>query len=410
MPRVLLVVPSATYRAPDFLEAADHLGVEVVIASDAGQALATTMPNPPLQVDLTDPEHAGDEIVAHRNAVDFDAVVGVDDQSAAAANHAAATLGFPHNPADAVRPTRDKLLLREVLTAAGLTQPRFMHLGEAGDAAAVASEVGYPCVIKPTGLAASRGVIRVDDDTAARAAHDRIRAILGCAGLDASAPLVVEAFVPGPEVAVEAIVRSGTVDVLAVFDKPDPLDGPYFEETIYTTPSRHPRPTVRAATEAVAAAAGALGLREGPVHAELRLADNGPVVLEVAARTIGGLCGRVLRFGAGISLEEVVIRHALGRDATAGPTRREARPAGVMMLPIPARGRLVRVDGLDEAASVPGIKGIEITVAPGRIIEPLPEGDRYLGFAFASASTPDEVERALRRAHARLIVIVAPDA
>lgn len=405
VPRILLVVPSATYRAPDFVEAAGRLGVGVVLASDARQALASTMVNPPLEVDLDDIEKAAVAIVEHGGVTGFDAVVGVDDQSVAVANEVARAVGFAHNPREALRATRDKLALRAALTGAGVAQPGFAPLWPGDEPGAVAARIGFPCVLKPTGLSASRGVIRVDDGDGARAADARIRSILVCAGLDPAAPLVVEAFIPGPEVAIEAMVSAGEMEVLAVFDKPDPLDGPFFEETIYTTPSRHPRPTVRAAVEEVARAVAALGLREGPVHAEVRLAAAGPVVLEVAARTIGGLCGRVLRFGAGVSLEELVIRHALGRRAG---FRREARAAGVMMLPIPGRGRLTRVDGVDAATAVPGVRGIEITVAPGREIEPLPEGDRYLGFAFAAAATPDEVEHALRSAHARLGIVVEP--
>ncbi|HUS62468.1 MAG TPA: ATP-grasp domain-containing protein, partial [Acidimicrobiales bacterium] len=346
-------------------------------------------------------------IVGHHAVVRFDAVLGVDDQAVAAANAAARALGFAHNPEHAVRATRDKLAMREAFGVAGLRQPAFASLSPEDDAGAVGETIGYPCVMKPTGLAASRGVIRVDDPDEARTAHLRIRAILDCAGLHPDAPIVVESFVPGAEIAVEAVLRDGTLEVLAFFDKPDPLNGPYFEESIYTTPSRHPRPTLHAACAEVEAAAAALGLREGPVHAELRLADAGPVVLELAARTIGGLCGRILRFGVDVSLEEVVIRHALGME---GVARRQSGGAGVMMLPIPGRGRLVRIEGLEAARRVRGVLDIDITVPPGRLIEPLPEGDRYLGFAFAAGATPDDAEVALRRAHDALRIVVAPEA
>ncbi|MBA3408484.1 MAG: ATP-grasp domain-containing protein, partial [Solirubrobacterales bacterium] len=266
-----------------------------------------------------------------------------------------------------------------------------------------------PCVVKPVSLSASRGVIRADDARAAEAAARRIRAILGCAGEDAGGPLLVERYVPGAEVAVEGLLRAGRLEVLAVFDKPDPLEGPYFEETIYVTPSRLGDAALWRIERLSQAAADALGLCEGPVHAELRLDGERTTVLELAARSIGGLCSRALRFGAGGSLEELILRHALGLGLD--DLRREAAASGVMMLPIARAGVLVAVRGREEALAVPGIVGLETTVVPGREVVPLPEGDRYLGFLFARGGGPAEVEAALREAHARLkIDIRAPAA
>jgi biotin carboxylase len=259
--------------------------------------------------------------------------------------------------------------------------------------------------VKPLSLSASRGVIRADDPPAAAAAAERVRAILAEAGEDSAEPLLVERYVPGAEVAVEGLLRGGALEPLAVFDKPDPLEGPYFEETIFTTPSRLPGEIVAAVTRTTADACSALGLREGPIHAELRV-DRGRVwMLELAARSIGGLCSRSLRFGVGVSLEEVILRHALGlplRDL-----RREAAASGVMMLPIPRAGRLREVRGQDEARAVPGIVGLEISIGRDRPVRPLPEGDRYLGFLFARGETPTAVEDALRAAHARLEIDIA---
>jgi biotin carboxylase len=269
------------------------------------------------------------------------------------------------------------------------------------DVAALAREVGLPCVVKPLSLSASQGVIRANTPAEARAAAERIRAILGDPGAD----LLVEGFVPGDEVAVEAMLVDGRLEVLAVFDKPDPLDGPYFEETIYVTPSRKPPAVLEKVHRLTAQAAGALGLTNGPVHAELRVAES-ITVLELAARSIGGLCGRSLRFGLGVSLEEVILRHALGLPLD--HLRREDLASGVMMLPIARAGTLREVRGQDEARAVPGIAGLEISIAPGRPLVPLPEGDRYLGFMFAKADTPEEVERALRTAHSRLDVVIDP--
>jgi biotin carboxylase len=267
--------------------------------------------------------------------------------------------------------------------------------------------VGFPCVIKPTSLSASRGVIRADDPPGAKHAGDRVRAIAAAAGEDPAGPLLVEAYVPGAEVAVEGLLRDGVLETLAVFDKPDPLEGPYFEETIYVTPSRLPAAAAAAVERTAAAACAAMGLVEGPVHVELRTDGTATWLIEVAARSIGGLCSRSLSFGVGLSLERLIVAHAL-REPLEGLAR-ERRAAGVMMLPIPARGRLETVTGQNEARQVRGITELDISIAPGRLVRPLPEGDRYLGFLFAKGDTPEEVEASLRRAHAHLDVRVVED-
>ena len=393
VPRVLLILPTASYRAADFITAARHLGVEVVVGSEQPQALADSMGDRSVLVPLDDRDAAIDAIAALHQRSPLDAVVAVDDQGVLIAALAAARLGLPHNPFDAVAATRDKAAMRHAFAAAGVPQPRF----EVAEREPTGS-VGFPCVIKPLSLSASRGVIRADDPVAAAIAAARVRAMV-------DGPLVVEEYVPGVEVAVEGLLRAGRLEVLAVFDKPDPLEGPYFEETIYVTPSRL-APELLAAIERVAAdAAAALGLVEGPVHAELRIDADRVVMLELAARSIGGRCSRALRFGAGISLEEVVLRHALGLPLT--DLRREAAAAGVMMIPIPGAGTLEAVHGRDACRAVPGVVGLEITIAPGRPVQPLPEGDRYLGFIIARGTTPDAVEGALRAGHACLDIVIA---
>jgi biotin carboxylase len=284
-------------------------------------------------------------------------------------------------------------------------QPGFRVVAPGDDIAGAAAEVGWPVVVKPVSLSASRGVIRADSAVEAEAAAVRVRAILDGDGHPAGEPLLVETYVPGEEVAVEALLRAGELEVLAVFDKPDPLTGPYFEETLYVTPSRMAADVQGRIAAAVAGAAAGIGLTEGPVHAELRIgADGQPWILELAARTIGGLCARTLRFAAGVTLEELVLRHALGLPID---SRREVPAAGVMMLPIPRAGRLVAVHGQEDARAVAGITALEISILPGRPVRPLPEGDRYLGFLFSRASTPEAVEAALRSAHAQLRVEIA---
>src|SRR5207248_9041117 len=271
---------------------------------------------------------------------------------------AAEKLGLPANQPEAVARTRNKAAMRTALaSSARLRQPAFGVAGPGADAAAAAEAVGWPVVVKPVSLAASRGGIRADDRAEVEAAAGRIRAILDADGHPFDEPLLVERYVPGEEVAVEAMLRGGRLEVLAIFDKPDPLTGPYFEETLYVTPSRLPAATQDAVAAAVSEAAAVIGLTEGPVHAELRVGPDGdPWILELAARTIGGLCARTLRFAAGVTLEELVLRHALGLPLD---PRRETIAAGVMMLPIPVAGRLVAVHGQDSARAVPGITALE---------------------------------------------------
>ncbi len=374
------MLPTSTYRATDFLDAARALGVEVVVASEEGQAMASTMGDRFLQVDLCDPEAAARAIVRH--SAKPDAVVGVDEQGVEVAALAAEMLGLAHNPPAAVAITRDKVALREALSRGGLPQP-------------AVGDVGFPCVVKATTLSGSRGVIRADDDASLEAALARVRAIAGD-----DAPVIVEEYIPGAEVAIEGLLDDGAFICLAIFDKPDPLEGPFFEETIYVTPSRLAGDVQHAIELSIADACAAVGLVEGPVHAEVRLPSSGPVVLECAARSIGGLCSRTLKFGAGISLEEVILRHALGLPL--GDVTRERNASGVMMIPIPHSGVLRNIGGLDDARTVDGVSGIEITIPKGQAVQALPEGDRYLGFIFASGQSSDDVELALRAAHAAL--------
>jgi biotin carboxylase len=386
--RVVLVLPTATYRAADFLAAADSLGATVVVASEREQVLAAA--DRSLTVDLGDGPATAASVEALDGRAPVDAVVAVDDQGIVVAAEAAARLGLPHNPPDAVATTRDKVRLRHALGRAEVRQPAFRVVE--GDEL---PDLPLPWVVKPIGLSGSTGVIRVDDAAAAPATFERVRAIGG------APTLLVETFVPGPEVAVEGLLRGGALEVLATFDKPDPMDGPYFEETIYVTPSRQ---RLDGLHRLVQDACRAVGLTEGPVHAEARLTPEGPVLLEVAARSIGGLCGRTLKFGAGVSLEELILRHALGLP-TDGLVREDVA-AGVMMLPIPRSGTLREVGGQDEARAVPGVVGLEITVPRGRQVKALPEGDRYLGFLFARGDTPADVEATLRDAHAHLDVVI----
>lgn len=405
-PRLLLLIPTTSYRTRDFLEAAGRVGVQVAIGSNQDSVLSALADGLTTEIDFVDVERAIDQITSYADHQPLAAIVGVDEGTTTIAALASDRLGLPHNPPPAVAATADKHRFREVLTQAGLPQPTARLFSTDDDPSAAARQINsYPVVLKPLSLSASRGVIRADDAESFVQAFDRIRTILDetdeATGLHALPHILVEDYLPGGEVALEGLLISGRLHVLALFDKPDPMEGPTFEETILVTPSRLPVTTQRLVVERTAKAIQALGLVDGSVHAELRLTEaEGPVVLEIAARSIGGLCSRVLRFGASISLEELIIQHALGRHPAS--LQRETMPAGVMMLPVPRAGRLREVCGQVQARAVPAIVDLQITIAPGTAVRPLPEGDRYLGFLFAKAATPDEVEAALRRAYAYL--------
>jgi biotin carboxylase len=345
-----------------------------------------------VRVDLDDPEAAALAMVDRDDRLPVDAVVAVDDRGVMPAAHAALKLGLPHNPPDAVAATRDKARMRALLAAGEVRQPDFELLD--GDALPT---LDYPIVLKPLDRSGSTGVIRVDDPSEAPTTMARIRAIVA----DPDATLLAERFVPGVEVSVEGLLRDGELEVLAVFDKPDPLDGPYFEETIYVTPSKHASVEL---ARVVNDGCRALGLTEGPMHAEARISGDQIVLIEVAARSIGGLCSRALTFGAGVSLEELILRHALSLPLDG--IERAPGASGVMMLPIPTSGVLREVSGRDEAMQVPGVGGLEITIPLGREVRALPEGDRYLGFLFARGDTAAAVETSLRDASSRLTVVI----
>lgn len=394
-------MPATTYRSADFLAAAQRLGAEVVVGSDQPQILEAFSEGRTLTLDFDEPRRAIEQL---RTVPPFDAVVPVDEEGAVMAASLAEAFKLPHNPLAAVEATRNKAIARRLFRDAGLPVPRFEVIDVGQDPTAVSERVGFPCVVKPLILAASQGVIRADDPQSLRAAVERVAAILAERSIQKRGPaarqLLIEAFIPGREVALEGLLRNGRLDVLALFDKPDPLDGPFFEETLYVTPSRLPQPVQDEITRCVDRAAHALGLVDGPIHAELRINDRGPWILEVAARSIGGLCSRALRFGAGLSLEEVIIRHALHLDI---PTlAREGAAAGAMMIPIPQAGTLKDVQGKDQAKAVPGVEDVVILIRRGQRVIPLPEGKRYLGFIFARGETPGQVETALREAHRRL--------
>ena len=410
---MLLLIPSASYRAPDFMAAARTLGVEVIVGSEQRQALADAVPGRTLTLPLGSPDEAAQAIEDFARERPLAAIVPVDDAGTLAAASAAARLGLPHNAPDAVAATRNKALLRERLAGAGLPSPAWQVAPLAADPRALAASVELPCVLKPLALSGSRGVIRADDREQFVGAFERVRALLEAPAIreecgDGGDRILIEGYIPGVEVSVEGLLSDGELTPLAIFDKPDPLDGPFFEETIYVTPSRLSQKQQDLAVRSAAEAARALGLQHGPLHAELRLNAEGAWPVDVAARSIGGLCARALRFGTGMSLEELLLRHATG--APIASLERTGAASGVMMIPIPAAGVLRSVEGLDAARAVASIEAIEMAIRPGQQVVPLPEGGEYLGFIFARADDPATVEAALREAHRRLVFAIETDA
>ncbi len=363
-----------------------------------------------LPLNMHDLEEAVRSVVEFARTTPINAVVGVDDHTTVVAAVISAALGLPHNPVTAVAAARNKHRMRELLHEQGLPVPRFALFSVDDAPAAIAEKIAFPCVVKPISLSASCGVIRANDRDEFVAAFHRVAALLEKLGEETlgegTGKILVEDFVPGREVALEGLLTNGELRVLALFDKPDALDGPFFEETIYVTPSRLPAAVQREVVSCAARAAQALGLGEGPVHGELRVSDRGVWVIEIAARSIGGRCSQALRFAAGLSLEELILRQALRMDIPS--LDREGRAAGVMMLPIPRTGVLEEVRGLEKALAVPGIEDLEITAQMGDELVPLPEGTRYLGFLIARGETPATVETALRDAHRRLEFVIAP--
>ena len=391
------MLPTTTYRTAAFVEAARQIGVELTVASEEPSALQATSLGGLVTLPLNDPPRSATEAFLFAKRYPLAAVVGVDDDTAIVAAVIAQRLGLKGNPVHAMQAARDKHQQRQLLAKAGVPIPRFMLRGLNEEPAEIARTVTYPCVVKPLRLSASRGVMRADNVQGFMKAQNRLRSIVR----EPEASFLVEEFIPGYEVALEGLVVNRRLHVLAIFDKPDPLDGPFFEETIYVTPSQVPAALQKAIVDCADRAVRALGITEGPIHAELRYNERGPWLIELAARPIGGRCSAVLRFGdKGVTLEEIILRHALGMPI---PSLQRERPAaGVMMIPIPGAGTLQEVRGVAEAKAVPLIEDVQITAHPGERLVPFPEGSRYPGFIFARGETPAVVEAALRDAHRRL--------
>jgi biotin carboxylase len=404
--RLLLIAPPNSYRTVSYLESARRQGVDVLVASEGEHSLVGAIASG-LHINLDSPQ-ALDRLLRANQERPFAGVIATDDTTVELGSRIAQALNLPHNPPQAAQYSHRKDLSRQALQAAGVAVPDFSVVSLARAITPQLQGLEFPCVVKPLSLSASRGVMRADTRQEVQSACLRIQSILAAEGIAddyVSSHVLVESFISGQEVALEGLLQRGKLDVLAIFDKPDPLDGPFFEETYYITPSRHAAAIQQEIILCVRDACDGLGLREGAVHAEVRVGESACAIIEVAARTIGGECARLLRFGTGHSLEDLVIAHAVGRPRS---IERNGGAAGVLMIPIKKSGSLRRIEGIGRARAVPFIEDILINIRDGYELIPLPEGSSYLGFMFASAPKPEQVEAALRKAHAELDVIVAP--
>jgi biotin carboxylase len=413
--RVLIVATTTGYQIRSFGEAAGKIGVRLVFASDRCDQLEDPWWDQAIPIRFHDEAASLRAIVEAFGSTPPDGVIAVGDRPVTVAARASEAFGLPGNPIAAALASRNKLESRRLLQGAALSLPTFRTLSLHDDSRAIALTLNYPVVLKPLAMSGSRGVIRADNSCEFVLAFERIRVLLEQVDVRAERDsahdaLLVESFIPGQEYAVEGVLTDGRFQLFAIFDKPDPLDGPFFEETIYLAPSREPAALQTQIVSVVAAGAFAVGLRHGPLHAECRVNDRGVYLLEIAARPIGGLCSKALRFVSPhgeASLEEVLLRHALQEDVS--EFTRERAASGVMMIPIPRRGIYKGVQGEPEARSVPDIVDLQITTKPDAKLVPLPEGKSYLGFIFAHAPTPLAVEQALRAAHAKLHFVIDRD-
>lgn len=433
MSRILLLATTTGYQTRAFGAAGAGLGVELVFATDRCEQIDDPWQDGAIAIRFHEEDRSVEAIVAAARNRPIDGILAVGDRPTMIGARVAQALGLPWHPPESAAIARHKQMTRERLSGAGLPSPWFVTTTTAADPRLL-EPLTFPCIVKPVSLSGSRGVMRADDRKSFVAAFERLRALLKSPDVQvqrdaAHDSVLIEGFIPGREYALEGLMHHGVLRVLAIFDKPDPLDGPFFEETIYLTPSAAPDAEQRAIVDAVARAAAAIGLQHGPVHAECRVNKDGVFVLEVAARPIGGICARSLSFEAAvqsrtqsraqstiqspiqnpqseISLESVLIRHALGEPPA---WRRVTGASGVMMIPIPSRGTYRGVAGVDEARAVPQVTDVRITAKPDQRLVPLPEGASYLGFIFARAATPADVDAALRAAHKRLTFDVEPE-
>ena len=397
---IILIVPPHTYRTEAYLSAAKKLGIGAICALDPSYGVPEPVENY-LAITVDNPVCSAGVLLNYARTNPVKAVVSIDDGGGEIAALTSEALGFPHNPVQAINAANNKHCMRVLLERASVPSPSFSLHRICEDPRRISGALRYPVVVKPLYLSGSRGVIRANDPDEFIAAFHRLSALLKQPGTGPEPKsLLIEEYIPGVEVSLEGVLADGKLQVLALYDKPDPMEGPYFEETIFITPSRLPADVQDRILNVGQLALEAVGLRVGPVQVELRVNDNGPWIVEFAARTMGGHCSRALPFEDALTLEELVLSQACGLDTKRFVPAPGAH--GVMMIPIPGEGIYRGVQGVKEAESVAGVSGVMVTIPTDSMVAPLPEGDKYVGFIFANGDSPDIVEKALREAHSRL--------
>ncbi len=403
--RLLLISNHNSYRIAPYIKAATRLGLSVTIASEGKHSLVTEVANG-LHLDFNAPDEAVKQIVEQHNREAFSGILGSDDQTVALAARAAEALSLPHNPPQAAQCTQRKDLARASLSLAGCPVPLNCLLDLSLPVEKQMAGLPWPCVLKPLAMSASRGVIRADNEQQFLDACQTLRPILASAANEfEQSHILIEAYIDGIEIAYEGYLDNGKLHTITVFDKPDPLVGPYFEETIYVTPSSLNDKLLAKLEDILQKACDAYQLRTGPVHAECRIdRDNNIWILEIASRTIGGDCARVLD-SENFNIEELAILLATGQPVSVS---QPDYARGVMMIPVRQKGLLKRVEGLLAARNTEHIDKVDIIIRQGHELIPLPEGNQYLGYIFAHAETTDKVVAAIRQAYAQLNFVTSP--
>ncbi len=403
-PRVLLVAPDRSYRTGAFVNAGNALGIQITVASWGQTPLALNQGG--IRIDPRSPASSLPRIRDAASGVPFAAILATDDATVPLAHEICLELGLPTNEPSALQASTNKLRFRQACKEKGITAPCFMVIEPQAPVPSNIAPVEFPCVVKPLSLSASRGVIRCENQEDITKAIPRVRTLISDEDSKGDQRVLIENYIDGDEYSVEALLHNRELKIIAIFEKPDRLSGPFFEETIYVTPPRIPKRTENAICSALFQVASALGFREGPVHAELRLAADGIHFIELASRTIGGRCGRVIEFLTGVSLEAIVLANAVGQPIQ---SKQQAGAFGVMMIPVPCAGVLRRVEGITAARKVPGIVSVDIDIREGHRMVPWPEGGPYPGFIFSRGNDATQVEASLREAHAKLCFVTAPE-
>ena len=409
---VILIIPSASYRTGPFMNAIKKLDLKVLVISDKSQVFSGKYPDNLIIINFNHWKDKSVEISKWAKNNGLKAVIGVDEESIVLAANLSNFLNVDHNSIESVLLTKNKYLMRTELKKTGLCSPWFKIFSIYESSNKIINEISFPCVIKPTFLSGSRGVMRVNTKKELSEGIKTLNELLSLDELRKRAGkqsdyIMIEEYIPGKEVAIEGIVSEGKLTMLAIFDKPELLEGPTFEETIIVTPSVLTKKIQYSLLETLQIVVKALGIVKGPVHAEARINKNGNYILECASRSIGGLCSKVLEFQGGISLEELILRAYLGRNIEKSKLIGNAR--GVMMMPTEKKGILKEIGGVKDALVVNGVTDLQITVKPGEKLQPLPKGDRYLGFIFAEGNNQEFVINALKNAWSKIEIVLEND-